>query len=58
MGFHEKAASAPGSLANGVVCFLFVGLFERMGQDLHTVKGFSTEVLHRFAGQIYTYEAA
>ncbi len=58
VGFHEKVASPPGNLANGAVYLLSAALLERMGEDLHTVKDFSTEVLHRFVGQIYTYETA
>lgn len=57
-GFYEKAASPPGNLANGAVYLLSAALLERMGKDLHTVKDFSTEVLHRFVGQIYTYETS
>ena len=29
-----------------------------MGKDLRAVKDFSTEVLHRFVGHIYTYETS
>ena len=54
--FHEKVASPPGNLANGAVYILSAELLDRMGKDLHAVKDFSTEVLHRFIGRIYTYE--
>lgn len=58
VGFHEKVAAPPGNLANGAVYLLSAALLERMREDLHTVKDFSTEVLHRFVGQIYTYETS
>ena len=55
-GFHEKVANPPGNLANGAVYILSAELLEILGKELHGVKDFSTEVLHRFVGQIYTYE--
>ncbi|MDO9371795.1 MAG: nucleotidyltransferase family protein [Gammaproteobacteria bacterium] len=58
VGFHEKVASPPGNLANGAVYILSAELLERMGKDLYSVKDFSAEVLHRFVGQIYTYETS
>lgn len=58
VGFHEKVAAPPGNLANGAVYILSPKLLERMGEDLHGVTDFSTEVLHRFVGQIYTYETS
>jgi mannose-1-phosphate guanylyltransferase len=58
VGFHEKVASPPGNLANGAVYLLSAALLGRMGEDLHTAKDFSTEVLHRFVGQIYAYETS
>lgn len=56
VGFHEKVAKPPGNLANGAVYILSAGLLARMGKDLRSVKDFSTEVLHRFVGKIYTHE--
>jgi mannose-1-phosphate guanylyltransferase len=56
VGFHEKVASPPGNLANGAVYLLSAEYLERVGKDLRTVKDFSTEVLHRLAGQTYTFE--
>lgn len=58
VGFHEKVAAPPGNLANGAVYILSAGLLARMGKDLNGVKDFSTEVLHRFVGQIYSYETS
>lgn len=56
--FHEKVELPPGNLANGAVYILSAELLERMGKDLRSVKDFSTEVLHRFVGRIFTYETA
>lgn len=58
VGFHEKVAPAPRDLSNGAVYILSAELLGRMGKDLHTVKAFSTEVLHRFVGQICTHATA
>ena len=58
IGFHEKVTNPPGNLANGAVYILSAALLERMGKDLHTVQDFSTEVLHRFVGRIYSYETS
>ena len=57
VGFYEKALNPPGNLANGAVYILSAELLEIMGQQLHFVKDFSTEVLHRLIGRIYTYES-
>lgn len=56
IGFHEKVANPPGNLANGAVYILSAELLGMMGKELHAVTDFSTEVLHRFVGQIFTYE--
>ena len=56
VGFHEKVANPPGNLANGAVYILSAGLLKMLGKELRVVKDFSTEVLHRLVGQIYTYE--
>lgn len=56
--FHEKVASPPGNLANGAVYLLSATSVERIGKDFCAVKDFSTEVLPRFLGQIYTYETS
>lgn len=58
VGFHEKVANPPGNLANGAVYILSADLLARMGSDLRTVKDFSTEVLHRFVGHIFSYETS
>jgi len=58
VGFFEKVKSPPGNLANGAVYILSAELLKRMGNDLRGVKDFSTEVLHRFVGCIYSHETA
>ena len=57
-GFHEKLANPPGNLANGAVYILSTELLHLLGTDLNTVKDFSTEVLNRFVGRIYSYETS
>jgi len=57
-GFHEKVASPPSNLANGAVYILSAELLTTLGMDLQNVKDFSTEVLNRFVGQIYSYETS
>jgi len=54
--FHEKASSPPGNLANGAVYLLSAEFIAILKRDLHTAKDFSTEVLPRFVGRIYTFE--
>ena len=58
IGFHEKVAKPPGNLANGAVYIPSADLLNRLATDLHTVKDFSTEVLNRFIGRIYSYETS
>ena len=58
IGFHEKVARPQGNLANGAVYILSAELLARMSTDLNAVTDFSTEVLNRFVGQIYSYETS
>jgi mannose-1-phosphate guanylyltransferase len=58
IGFHEKVAKPQGNLANGAVYILSAELLARMSTDLNAVTDFSTEVLNRFVGQIYSYETS
>ena len=58
IGFHEKVAKPPGNLANGAVYILSFELLKRLDTELHTVKDFSTEVLDRFVGRMYSYETS
>jgi len=55
-GFHEKSALPLGNLANGAVYLLSPELLRMMRGELSTASDFSTEVLHRLVGRIYTYE--
>jgi mannose-1-phosphate guanylyltransferase len=53
--FHEKVSAPPGNLANGAVYILEPGIIsalEGMGKD---VIDFSTEVLPRYIGRIFTF---
>ena len=54
--FHEKVVTPPGNLANGAVYILSAELLSRLGSDFRAVTDFSTEVLHRFVGRIFSYE--
>ena len=56
VGFHEKVAHPPRNLANGAVYILCAELLQRLASDLGGVSDFSTEVLHRFVGKIYSYK--
>ncbi len=56
VGFHEKVANPPGNLANGAIYILSPELMQTLATDLHDVSDFSTEVLQRLVGRIYTYE--
>jgi len=58
IGFHEKVAKPPGNLANGAVYILSTELLDRLAKDLQTVNDFSTEVLNRYVGHIYSYETS
>jgi len=56
VGFYEKVAAPPGDLANGAIYLLSADLLEALATGLRTVKDFTTEVLQRFLGRIYTYQ--
>lgn len=56
VGFHEKVSNPPGNLANGAIYILSAELMKKLGEEMQGAKDFSTEVLPRFVGQIYTYE--
>ena len=58
IGFHEKVAKPPGNLANGAVYILSAELLERLGEELYAASDFSTEILHRFVGRIYSYKTS
>jgi mannose-1-phosphate guanylyltransferase len=56
VGFHEKVANPPGNLANGAVYLLSAELLRTMANELRSATDFSTEVLPKFVGRIFTYE--
>jgi len=58
IGFHEKVAQPPGNLANGAVYILSAKLLDTLRTQLIAPKDFSTEVLNRLVGQIYTYHTS
>jgi mannose-1-phosphate guanylyltransferase len=56
--FHEKVSDPPGNLANGAVYILTAELLKRIDRHFHTITDFSTEILNRFVGEIYSYETS
>ena len=56
VGFHEKVEHPPGNLANGAIYIISHELLKIIKTDLNYVTDFSTEVLHRFKGYIFTPE--
>ena len=58
VGYHEKVKSPPGNLANGAVYILTADLIKEVKSMSLAPKDFSTEVLGRFIGRIYTHETS
>jgi mannose-1-phosphate guanylyltransferase len=56
IGFHEKKQNPPGDLANGAVYILSSELLKILASDFSTATDFSTEIINRFIGYIYSYE--
>ena len=56
VGFHEKLESPPGNLANGAVYILSKEFLKHLATELRSATDFSTEILPRFVGKIYSYE--
>jgi mannose-1-phosphate guanylyltransferase len=56
IGFHEKVNTYHGNIANGAVYLLSPEFLIIMKNDFFQKRDFSTEVLGRFIGQIYTFE--
>jgi len=54
--FYEKVSNPPGNLANGAIYILSAELLEMIKKELSYVEDFSTEILNRLMGRIYTYE--
>jgi mannose-1-phosphate guanylyltransferase len=58
ISFHEKVDSPPGNLANGAIYILSKELLSLLGSDYHQAKDFSTELIDRFVGRIFSYETS
>ena len=56
--FYEKVDHPPGNLANGAIYILTPELLKKLGTDYHESKNFSTEIISRFIGRIYSYETS
>ncbi len=56
--FYEKVDQPPGNLANGAIYIITPELLKKLGTDYHESKNFSTEIISRFIGQIYSYETS
>ncbi|MES2686064.1 MAG: nucleotidyltransferase family protein [Pseudomonadota bacterium] len=55
-GFHEKVLHPPGNLASGAIYVLSAELQKTLETTLKTVSDFSTEVIGKYLGRIYTFE--
>jgi mannose-1-phosphate guanylyltransferase len=55
MGFHEKIQNPPGNLANGAVYALSSKFIAMLDKEFANASDFSTEVLPRLVGKIFTY---
>jgi mannose-1-phosphate guanylyltransferase len=58
VGFHEKVSNPPGNLANGAIYILSGELMQWLRTLTPRPKDFSTEIIGRLKGRIYTYETA
>ena len=56
IGLHEKVKNPPGNLANGAIYILSAELLHILTTEWRDAKDFSTDVLSRLIGRIYTYE--
>jgi len=56
VGFHEKVSNPPGNLANGAIYLLSRELMQWLRTLTPSPKDFSTEIIGRLMGRIYTYE--
>jgi len=54
--FHEKVTDPPGNLANGAIYLLSAELIPWLRTLSPSPKDFSTEIISRLMGRIYTYE--
>jgi mannose-1-phosphate guanylyltransferase len=56
VGFHEKVSNPHGNLANGAIYLLSAELMQWLRTLTPRPKDFSTEIIGRLMGRIYTYE--
>jgi mannose-1-phosphate guanylyltransferase len=57
IGFHEKVALPPGNLANGAIYILSAELLKDIQIRYPYATDFSTEIINKYLGKIYTYES-
>jgi len=55
VAFHEKVSNSPGNLANGAVYIVEPEVFDFLVSLNKKVIDFSTEIIPRFLGRIYTF---
>ena len=56
IGFHEKVSNPPGNLANGAIYILSGQFFDILRSELMDASDFSTEILCKLLGKIFTFE--
>jgi mannose-1-phosphate guanylyltransferase len=56
IAFYEKVEKPPSNLANGAVYILSAEMLRKLQTELFDARDFSTEVLNKIVGRIYTYE--
>ena len=56
ISFHEKVSKPPGNLANGAIYILSPEFIDTMQAQYRSAADFSTEIIGRFLGKIYTFE--
>ena len=54
--FHEKVVNPPSNLANGAVYLLSAELLKILNTEFNNVTDFSTEILQKLVGRVFTYE--
>ncbi len=56
IGFHEKVDRPPGNLANGAIYLLSSEFFQILETEFRDASCFSTQILPKMMGRIYTYK--
>jgi mannose-1-phosphate guanylyltransferase len=56
VGFHEKVAHPPGNLASGAIYLLSAEFLALAASELRMISDFSTEVIPKLMGRMFTYE--